>query len=261
MVTGTNWTCPYCNRPQVVMPPQFTQISQQLDLKSHRFGEDVGLLGFAVACSNPDCGEIVLKMDFVGGKWEYSHSAQEYQFTNQVTYERHKLRPSHHTKRQPDYIPQPLRDDYLEACKIRDLSPKASATLARRCLQGMIRDFCNISKKTLSKEIEELRSRVKKGKGPQSVSSESVDAIDHVRTIGNIGAHMEADINVIIDVDAGEAQVLIELIESLFDEWYVERQQRVDRFAKLGAIADEKRAMKKCPQPAQAVPEVEEKKA
>jgi hypothetical protein len=149
----------------------------------------------------------------------------------------------------------------LEACKICDLSPKASATLARRCLQGMIRDFCNISKKTLFKEIEELISRVKKGKGPQSVSSESVDAIDHVRTIGNIGAHMEADINAIIDVDAGEAQVLIELIESLFDEWYVERQQRVDRFAKLGAIADENRAMKKGPQPAQAVPEVEEKKA
>jgi hypothetical protein len=242
------------------MASQFAQINQQLDLKSHRFGKDVGLLGFAVACSNPDCGEIVLKIDFVGGKWEYSHSAQEYQFTNQVTYERHKLRPSHHTKPQPDYIPQSLRDDYLEACTIRELSPKASAALARRCLQGMIRDFCGVSKKTLFREIEELRARVKKGRAPHGVSSESVDAIDHVRSIGNIGAHMEADINVIIDVAAGEAQVLIELIESLFDEWYVERQQRGDRFAKLGAIADEKRAMNMSPQPAPAVPEVEERK-
>ena len=34
-------------------------------------------------------------------------------------------------------IPQ-LMDDYEEACAIVNLSPKASATLSRRCLQGMI---------------------------------------------------------------------------------------------------------------------------
>lgn len=37
-----------------------------------------------------------------------------------------------------------------------------------------------------------------------------------VREIGNIGAHMEADINVIIDVDPDEAQILIDLVELLF---------------------------------------------
>jgi hypothetical protein len=45
-----------------------------------------------------------------------------------------------------------------------------------------------------------------------------VEAIDIVRNIGNIGAHMEADINVIVDVDPDEAQTLIELIETLFLE-------------------------------------------
>jgi hypothetical protein len=34
-----------------------------------------------------------------------------------------------------------------------------------------------------------------------------VDAIDHVRKIGNIGAHMEADINVIVEVEPKEAQI------------------------------------------------------
>jgi hypothetical protein len=47
----------------------------------------------------------------------------------------------------PDYIPEQIKDDYYEACSILNLSPKASATLARRCLQGMIRDFWGITKK------------------------------------------------------------------------------------------------------------------
>ena len=50
-----------------------------------------------------------------------------------------RMRPQSSAKLFPSYIPQPLLDDYEEACAIRDLSPKASATLARRCLQGLIR--------------------------------------------------------------------------------------------------------------------------
>jgi hypothetical protein len=75
------------------------------------------------------------------------------------------------------------------------------------------------------------------------VQADTVDAIDHVRQIGNIGAHMEADINVIVDVDPDEAQVLIELAELLFDEWYVNREQRTQRFAQLGLIAADKKQL------------------
>ena len=113
-----------------------------------------------------------------------------------------RLLPPSSAKPQPDCIPQPIRDDYYEACAIRDLSPKASATITRRCLQGMIRDFCGISKHRLIYEISELRERVDQGRAPPGVQPDTVDAIDHVRQIGNIGAHMEADINVIVDADA-----------------------------------------------------------
>lgn len=41
----------------------------------------------------------------------------------------------------PEYIPEQIRQDYEEACLIAELSPKASATLSRRCIQSMIRDF------------------------------------------------------------------------------------------------------------------------
>jgi hypothetical protein len=118
-----------------------------------------------------------------------------------------------------------VRQDYEEAWAIRDLSPKASATLTRRCIQGVIRDFCGISKRLLIDEIRELRRRVDAGKAPLGVQPDTVDAIDHVREIGNIGAHMEADIKLIVDVDPNQGQLLIELTELLFAEWYVAREQ------------------------------------
>ena len=112
-----------------------------------------------------------------------------------------RLLPESEAKPWPDCVPEPLRQDYREACLIRDLSSKASATLSRRCLQGMIRDFCDISKKTLYAEITELKKQVDEGNAPKGVEHETMEAIDAVREVGNIGAHMEADIDVIVDVD------------------------------------------------------------
>lgn len=51
------------------------------------------------------------------------------------------LIPPSGAKAFPDFVPAAIRADYEEACLIVDLSPKASATLSRRALQGMIRDF------------------------------------------------------------------------------------------------------------------------
>jgi hypothetical protein len=111
----------------------------------------------------------------------------------------------------------------------------------------MIREFCGISKSRLIDEIGELRKRLDAGSAPQGVTAESVDAIDYVRSVGNIGAHMEKDIDLIVPVDANEAQALIELIELLFEEWYVARHKRQQRLASVKAIADQKAALKSQP--------------
>jgi len=118
----------------------------------------------------------------------------------------------------------------------------------------MIRDFCGISRKRLIDEINELRTRVESGNAPLGVLPDTVVAIDQVRGIGNIGAHMEADINVIIDVDADEAQILIELVELLFAEWYVAREARTNRLAKIKLIADDKAKQKQLPPPTAKAP-------
>jgi hypothetical protein len=135
----------------------------------------------------------------------------------------------------PEYVPQPIAEDYYEACRIRDLSPKAAATLARRCLQGMIRDFWRISESRLKDEIDALEGMV---------DVDVWESIDAIRSVGNIGAHMEKDINVIIDVEPQEAQLLIGLIEQLVDEWYVARDDRRRRSEKIKILAQTKGQLK-----------------
>ncbi len=175
----------------------------------------------SVQCANNDCKQLQLKFDL------YTADTQTINRWAKVTLIRSwNLLPESLAKPQPSYIPEPIVEDYKEACLIRDFSPKVSATLSRRCLQSIIRDFCGISDRTLFLEIDTLKKRVKDGKGPKQVLEDTVDAIDAVRKIGSIGAHMEKDINVIIDVEPMEAQKLINLIEILFREWYVQRHNR-----------------------------------
>ncbi len=238
----TNWTCPYCNRVQTLTNGQSTVQIYRLKLAEHRYGE-AGYTLIAKACANPDCGEITLRGQFTKG--ETKNGNDGYGYYPATIVQADQLRPSSEAKPFPTFIPKALRDDYEEACKIRELSPKSSATLARRCLQGMIRDFCGISLSRLVDEVSELKKRVENGKAPSGVTEESVEAIDHVRQIGNIGAHMERDVNLVVEIEPGEARALIDLIELLFDEWYVSREKRKNRLAEITRISERKKIQKK----------------
>ena len=136
----------------------------------------------------------------------------------------------------PDYIPQAIRSDYEEACSIVNLSPKASATLSRRCLQGMIRDFFQISKGSLFEEINAIKDKI---------PTEQWAVLDGLRRIGNIGAHMEKDINLIVDIEPDEAQKLIKLIELLLRQWYIERHNQQELFADIIGIDQAKQQERK----------------
>lgn len=231
---GENWRCPYCGRDQVVL-------SERRDRQIKGIANDMsewGPLGFTadtIVCANNACRKMTLWFTLrrrAGNPWS--------EFKLHETVQSWQLLPESPAKPQPEFIPVPVRDAYFKACRIRDLSPEASATLSRRCLQGMIRDFCGISKKRLIDEIDALRAQVGAGKAPTGVQPDTMDAIDAVRRIGNIGAHMEKDIDVIVDVDEGEAQALIDLIELLFDEWYVARKVRGEKISRLGVVAAQK---------------------
>jgi Domain of unknown function (DUF4145) len=243
--TGTNWTCPYCGHAQVLSHDRLAQGWDRLHVSEVKNDDDLALGRIAIVCANDKCRELNLRV-FLGsygkGGTKYVDGAGRQSVR---TLQEWTLLPPSSAKPQPDVIPKPIREDYYEACAIRDLSPKASATITRRCLQGMIRDFCKIRKKRLVDEIAELRKQVESGHGPPGVLLDSIDAIDGVRKIGNIGAHMEADINFIVDVDPNEAQALIGLIEALFSEWYIAAAARKARLGRVTAIAADKKPKKK----------------
>jgi hypothetical protein len=100
----------------------------------------------------------------------------------------------------------------------------------------MIRDFHKVAKDRLVEEINAIK---------EEIDPITWEAIDAVRSIGNIGAHMEKDINLIVEVDEGEAQELIKLIELLIDDWYVARHNRQAQLQSVMKIKAAKDAAKK----------------
>lgn len=225
------WTCPYCDRTATIG-------YRNSELASHVFDKEnkAGPLGFYtqfISCPNSDCREYTLEATIWLGE-----KRNGFQLRGEEPIQRWQLRPQSNAKPFPQYIPQPIRDDYEEACLIRDLSPKAAATLARRCLQGMIRDFWGISKARLVDEVAELEGKI---------DQITWDAIDAVRKIGNIGAHMEKDISTIVDVDQDEAKMLLQLIEGLLAEWYIARHDKQAHMQKVIAATQAKSAKKSTP--------------
>ncbi|GCC52584.1 DUF4145 domain-containing protein [Chryseotalea sanaruensis] len=183
-----------------------------------------------IICPNDECRKITLKAFLFRYDYEYG------QYKIGELLKSWNLLPNSFAKVFPEYIPKAIRNDYEEAASILEQSPKASATLSRRCLQGIIRDFWGISKARLIDEINAIEDKV------DPLTWKSIDA---VRKVGNIGAHMEKDINIIIDVDRQEAFLLIELIELLFVEWYVHRHERELKLKAIAQLADIKEEQKK----------------
>jgi len=69
---------------------------------------------------------------------------------------------------------------------------------------------------------------------------------------------MEKDINHIVPVDPDEAQVLIDLVEMLFDEWCVAQNRRKTKLDQLQGIANAKKSLiAEQRNPALPAPEVE----
>ena len=117
-------------------------------------------------------------------------------------------------------VPEIYRIDFEEAISILNLSPKASAALSRRLLQKILREKLNISKSSLSAEIDKFM----KVKDVPSILLKSVDAI---RNIGNFAAHPLKDTNTgeIVDVEPGEAEWLLDVTEALFDYLFVQPEK------------------------------------
>src|SRR6266851_2009556 len=148
------WNCPFCGhnatvREAVDIKRDYAQL--EIDNSS---GHCRLFITFIV-CPNPKCKKYVLnaklrKATLIStNNWSFGDELHSWD-----------LVPASNAKVFPDYVPLVIVNDYVEACAIKNLSPKASATLARRCLQGMIRDYWGVSKSRLIDEIDAIKDKI-----------------------------------------------------------------------------------------------------
>jgi hypothetical protein len=123
----------------------------------------------------------------------------------------------------PPEVPSHIAQDYNEAAQVLAISPKASAALSRRCLQTVLREAGGTKSRDLADQIKEVAPAL-----PTRIAGN----LDAVRVIGNFAAHpiKSQATGTIVDVEVGEAEWNLDVLDALFDHYYVrpevERKKR-----------------------------------
>lgn len=158
----------------------------------------------------PNCGRLILRLECYDETQETPTIKKETIKKEFLVYPKGITR----THLSPD-VPDEFAQDYKEACSVLNDSSKASAALSRRCLQKLLREKAGVKPQDLSKEIDDVIP---------SLPSHLSKAIDAIRNIGNFAAHPIKSIssNEIIDVEPGEAEWILDVLEGLFDFYFVQ---------------------------------------
>jgi hypothetical protein len=240
LTVAYDWQCPYCKQFMQIDEKAYASSSLKL-LLDNADGPKYLSMQFTV-CRNGKCKKATL----IAQLWHYDRFKDSAnQFIRSWT-----LLPAGPVGRAiPEYVPAAIREDYAEGFAIKDLSPKSAAALARRCLQGMIRDFFQIHSMAPDPNNPHLAKAQQTKKLFHEIAAieplvdpDTWRAIDVVRRVGNIGAHMELDVNVVVDVEPDEAAKLLGLVELLIDDWYITRRQRQERLQAIIALGEAKDA-------------------
>ena len=119
-----------------------------------------------------------------------------------------------------------IANDYEEAASVLELSPKASAALSRRCLQAILNEKGGANQKNLAKQIEAVLPNL-----PSYIAGD----VDAIRNVGNFAAHPQKEqaTGQIMDVEVGEAEWNLDVLDSLFDFYYVQPELAKEKRAKL----------------------------
>ncbi len=130
----------------------------------------------------------------------------------------------------PAEVPPELAEDYTEACIVLFDSPKASAALSRRCLQHLLREAAKVKHGDLASEIQQVIDS-------SGLPSNLADAIDAVRNIGNFAAHpmKSTSTGQILPVEPEEAEWNLDVLEELFDYYYVKPARLAKKRTALNA--------------------------
>jgi hypothetical protein len=244
-----HWTCPHCGILANLQSGDMATGRASVLIRLAPDSDVMGLQYNAVRCPSSTCHKFTLDVSAnYGAADRYSNGERN----GKVDIDKSRPVGIGHVRFAPRVglplsaqVPAAVREDYEEACTIKDLSPKAAATLCRRALQGIVRDFWKVSERTLHDELKKIE--------PQC-DSELFKALMAIKSIGNIGAHPEVDINLIIDVEEGEVDALIEVLQILDQDWYVARAARAARLSVVHALGAAKTVAKQANGAASPVP-------
>lgn len=166
-------------------------------------GKDVEQLTITTAAC-PECGGLVLTIEPHYKSFGAAERGHEY-----IVWPLRSARPI------PKEVPEHIKGDYEEAALVLNFSSKASAALSRRCLQAVLYEEGKATQHNLSDQIESVIPKL---------PSHIAESIDAVRNIGNFAAHTtKSDTSgEIIEVEPGEAEWNLDVLDMLFDFYYVQ---------------------------------------
>lgn len=221
--------CPYCYIA-FRYEPKYTKNIIDLDLYDCT---GLPLDGHKIECLYcPECGKLIIKL-FHGVIDHFEDDNGNYDSgMKKVTKEEIIYPQNKRNSLLSDEIPEKYKNDYYEALKILTASPKASAAISRRLLQDILRNECSIPKNDLYNEIEAF---ITEPNTPKYL----INSLHAVRNIGNFAAHPNKSTHTgeIIEVESGEAEWSIEVLNSLFDFIFVQpnilKEKRSDLNKKL----------------------------
>jgi hypothetical protein len=129
----------------------------------------------------------------------------------------------------PVEVPVEIAEDFNEASAVLTISPKASAALSRRCLQGVLRHQGYTHK--------DLAPAIQTALDSRTLPAALAENLDAIRNIGNFAAHPMKDkqTDAIMPVEPHEADWNLEVLEGLFDHYYVQPAKAAARRAALDA--------------------------
>lgn len=133
----------------------------------------------------------------------------------------------------PPQVPAAIAKDYSEANEVLSVSPKASAALARRCLQSILASH-GYKGRDLVKQIEAVLTENDTSKALPLALRENIDAI---RNFGNFSAHPITDQTSlqIVEVEPGEAEWCLQILMDVFNHYYVAPIKAAEKRAALAA--------------------------
>jgi hypothetical protein len=225
--------CPHCGiaiHRAVEHVPLFEFSENDDEVQNAILGPE--MLGFEVDHQEcPACSEQIIFLQ--KGKAAHDHQSGSKDFVGideTLPFEEFLIWPRTVVRHCPLEVPKHLKEDFLEAAAVLSISPKASAALSRRCLQQILKECAKTNSKDLSKQISEVLAS-------GNISSELGGQLEAVRNIGNFAAHTQKSTNSgeILDVEPEEAEWNLEVIEELFDHYFVKPAKLEKRKSGLNA--------------------------